>query len=160
MSPIGYLLFGLFVAFLLGVIVWALLKRETAPVVMSELDVDTIASPGDLRPSQVPRYSVEAMMARARKAAGEKDYKNAVGFAYLAGIDHLHRVGVVDLRRSTTNLQIVDAAVKANGLHRPTATLVRIFEDLFFGEKTPLETHWDACRRIVEEELVSIAEQD
>jgi hypothetical protein len=73
-----------------------------------------------------------------------------VGFAYLAGIDHLHRSGIVELRRSTTNMQIVDAVARKNGLRQPTQQLVRIFEDLFFGKRPACEAHWEACRDIVE----------
>ncbi len=160
LSSIGYLLLGLFIAFLVGLIVAAVIKRRQKEPEEETFDAESIQSPGDIRPSQVPRFAVSAMMERARAAARAGDYKNAVGFAYLAGIDHLHRAGLVDLRRSTTNLQILDAVSRKNGLHRSTVALVRTFEDLFFGDYTAEPAHWEACRAIVEEEFAETPIQD
>lgn len=160
MSSIGYLLVGLFLAFLVGLVVAAIVKRRHRGPAEETADAGDIQSPSDVRPSQVPVYSVSAIMARAHAAAGEGNFKNAVGFAYLAGIDHLHRLGLVDLRRSTTNMEIVAAVARSNGLKAPTARLVRVFEDLFFGGHVAGREHWETCRSIVEETFGHGAKQN
>ena len=160
LSSVGYLMVGVFLALLIGLTAAAIIKRRQRETEETVLSADEIRAPGDVRPSEVPKFSVSAMMDRARAAASSGDYKNAVGFAYLAGIDHLHRAGLVDLRRSTTNQQIADAVARLNGLHPAVKTLIRVFEDLFFGAYRAGPDHWETCRQIVEEAFAKVAIQD
>jgi hypothetical protein len=150
---VGYLLGALALGLLVLLVVRAILRRERAG---RDSQVDLVAgaaSPEEVRVSRVAHVPAETMLDKARAAAARGDYRQAVGWAYLAGLAALHRGGFVDLGISTTNLGIVDETRRRGGPHGPAARLVRIFEDLFFGARAATEDHWRECRRIAEEEL-------
>jgi hypothetical protein len=69
----------------------------------------------------------------------------------------VHDAGLAPLDQSTTNWTIVEHTRRRQGPHEAVAALVRVFEDLFFGARTPEARHWEAARRIVEVELGGIA---
>lgn len=151
LSPVGYLVIGGALCVILALGVSALLGRRVREPDAASAAEEGFDSPESIRPSSIPSFSVASLMARGRDAAERGDFKSAVGFAYLAGLDHLHRAGVLDLRRSTTNLEVASAAARVKGLKAPTTALLRVFEELFFGGRHPTPTHWETCRQIVEE---------
>jgi Domain of unknown function (DUF4129) len=138
-------------AALIFFIAMAVLRADrTAPIEQAFIQNET---PESLRTSRIPETPLEQMMALAREAALNGDYKTAVGWSYLAGIGQLHRSGYVDLRRSTTNFEIVDSVRRSQGPQGATEQLVDIFEELFFGAHAPTPEHWKACKQIVEVDL-------
>ncbi len=152
-SSLGYALAGLLLAAIIFFVVSAILSRDRTNAVVVPTNEEEISSPEEMRLTQVPATSTEKMMQLAEDSAERGDFKQAVGWTYLAGIGSLHRAGQIDLRLSTTNLEIVETVRSKGGPHSSTGHLVRIFEDLFFGEREPTSEHWYACRKIVEEEF-------
>ncbi len=152
-SSLGYALAGLLLAAIIFFVASAILSRDKTDSAAALTNEEDVSSPEEMRLTQVPATSTERMMQLAEESAERGDFKQAVGWTYLAGIGSLHRAGQIDLRLSTTNLEIVETVRSKGGPHSSTGHLVRIFEDLFFGERESTSEHWYACRRIVEEEL-------
>lgn len=149
----GYMLGGLFLAVLLVLLLLAVARRSgRTPLSVQSLDLDE-ARPQDVRISQLPEAPLDTMLRRAEAAAAAGDYRTAVGWCYLAGLSVLHRLGRIDLRRSTTNFEIVETVRRRGGNYEATKSLVRIFEDIFFGARTAVQAHYLSCREIVENQL-------
>lgn len=155
-APLGYLLGAAALALIVFFVVRAIVRRDRSPD-KAIAATDDAASPEEVRLSQLAAVPVETMMERAAAAAAAGDYKIAVGWAYLAGISNVHEAGLTPLDQATTNWTIVENVRRRQGPHAAVASLVRVFEDLFFGGRTAEARHWEAARRIVEEDLGGIA---
>lgn len=152
-AAVGFVLGGLALAFLVFLVVWLVARRENKiDNAQAGSPVENTA-PDEVRLSELPQTPFEQIMRQAEAAARRGDFKAAVGWCYLGGIGALHRSGAIDLRRSTTNLEIIESVRKKQGPHRETARLVRIFEDLYFGDRQPTEAHWLESRRIARQDL-------
>jgi len=147
-GPFGVIMGAIALGLVVFLLVRAFLGRRKDEDISAE--VEELDAPEDVRMSQVAAIPVRTMMDRAREAAAGGDYKTAVGWAYLAGISDLGRLGFVELDRSTTNWTIVESTRRNMGPHEEAARLVRIFEDAFFGDRPPDEAKWRECEKIVE----------
>jgi hypothetical protein len=155
-APLGYLLGAAVLALIVFFIVRAIVRRDKHVVDTSAAIADG-ARPEEVRLSRIASVPAATMMERAAAAADAGDFKTAVGWAYLAGISNVHEAGFTPLDQATTNWTIVENTRRRQGPHTAVASLVRVFEDLFFGGRSAEARHWDAARRIVEEELGGIA---
>jgi hypothetical protein len=137
-------------------IVRAIVRRDKHAV-DAVAAIDDGGRPEEVRLSRIASVPAATMMERAAAAAGAGDFKTAVGWAYLAGISNVHEAGFTPLDQATTNWTIVENTRRRQGPHTAVASLVRVFEDLFFGGRSAEVKHWEAARRIVEVELGGIA---
>ncbi len=152
-AALGYLLGGLVLALLVFFVVWIIARRASSGEDAQTATLTKDTDPERVSLSKLPQAPLEQMLQRAEAAARRGDFKRAVGWCYLGGIGRLHRAGLIDLRRSTTNLEIVESVRKKNGPHGQTARLIRVFEDIYFGDRQPTEAHWLESRRIAGEDL-------
>ncbi|MCU0662006.1 MAG: DUF4129 domain-containing protein [Myxococcota bacterium] len=149
----GYMLAGLLVTVLLLMLLYSLSRRSLRrPATVHSLDLDE-ARPQDVRISELPEAPLDTMLNRADEAAAEGDYKTAVGWCYLAGLAALHRLGRIDLRRSATNMEFLETVRRRGGNFEAARSLVRTFEDLFFGGRSARQEHYFECKEIVEKRL-------
>ena len=155
-APLGYLLGAAALALLVFFVVRAIVRRDRRPDAVIAAIGDG-GSPEDVRLSRLDLVPAATMMERAAAAAAAGDFKIAVGWAYLTGISNVHEAGFTSLEQSTTNWTIVENTRRRQGPHAAVASLVRVFEDLFFGGRQAEARHWDAARRIVEVELGGLA---
>jgi hypothetical protein len=155
-APLGYLLGAAALALIVFFIVRAIVRRDTHA---DDAIAATVDGGGleEVRLSRIASVPAATMMERAAAAAAVGDFKTAVGWAYLAGISNVHEAGFTPLDQATTNWTIVENTRRRQGPHAALASLVRVFEDLYFGGRSAEARHWDAARRIVEEELGGIA---
>jgi hypothetical protein len=155
-APLGYLLGAAALALLVFFIVRAIARRDRRPDAAIPAVADG-GGPEGIRLSQLESVPAATMMDRAAAAAAAGDFKTAVGWAYLAGISSVHEAGFTPLEQATTNWTIVENTRRRQGPHAAVASLVRVFEDLFFGGRSAEARHWEAARRIVEVELGGLA---
>jgi hypothetical protein len=153
-AGVGYVLGAVALGLIVFLVVRAILRRDKSGPDEEIGEAVEMTSPEEMRVSEVAALPAVTMMDRAAQAAMIGDYRTAVGWAYLAGISSLHRAGFTDLHISTTNMAIISSTRRKGGPHEPTARLVRVFEELFFGGREPVLGHWEECRKIVEEELI------
>ena len=151
-TPFGYLLAAVALGLIIFLIARAIMAREKGKD-QDIMDIEGPIDPRAVRISEVSAIPAATMMERAAQAAAGGDYKTAVGWAYLSGISRLHRAGYTALDHSTTNWTIVASIKRKKGPQEAAGRLMRIFEDLFFGAREPMEEHWRQCAKIVEEEL-------
>lgn len=150
---LGYLIAAILLVMVVFFIVWAAVNRDHCGEDTEIVVTQNISSPDELRLSELPKVPTDQMMSQAQASARRGDFKSAVGWCYLCGIGKLHRLGQIDLRRSTTNLEIIDAVRSKGGAADSVSRLIDIFEILFFGDRQALEQHWHECRQIVEDDV-------
>ncbi len=152
LTPLGYIVAATGLALLVFLVARAILRRGEGGE--GERAIQPAGGePEEVRVSQVADLASETLMDKAARAAAEGRFRAAVGWSYLAGLSMLHRGGFADLRRSTTNLELVDSTRRRGGPHLAATRLVRVFEDVFFGDRPAGEAQWAECRSIVEEKL-------
>jgi hypothetical protein len=154
-GSLGYLLGAAVLALIVFFVVRAILRRDKPAD--AAIAVADGGRPEEVRLSRIPAVPAATMMERAAAAAAAGDFRTAVGWAYLAGISNVHAAGFTPLDQSTTNWTIVEHTRRRQGPHAAVASLVRVFEDLFFGGRSAEARHWEAARRIVEVELGGLA---
>ncbi|MFO8072539.1 MAG: DUF4129 domain-containing protein [Polyangia bacterium] len=152
LTPLGYIVAAAGLALLVFLVARAILRRGESGEGERTIEAGG-GEPEDVRVSQVADLASETLMDKAARAAAEGRFRAAVGWSYLAGLSMLHRGGFADLRQSTTNLELVDSTRRRGGPHLAAARLVRVFEDVFFGDRPAGEEQWSECRSIVEEKL-------
>ncbi|MBN2525747.1 MAG: hypothetical protein JXR76_05075 [Deltaproteobacteria bacterium] len=156
--PLGYLLGGLVLAVIVFFVVRALILRmpsEDTPLNMEDVDFDE----EDMRVSRIHRVDPASLLDRANEAARTGDYKRAVGYLYLLSLSILSRGGIVELEKSTTNWNILRQTFKNGGPDVAMKIIVRHFEDLFFGNKSPTFERYEQVRQNVTSSLLPLEKE-
>lgn len=158
-APVGYVLAAIALALIIFFIARAILQRSPAENIALEEDESFGDEDDEIRVSRIHRIDARSLQDKAMDAARNEDYKKAVGYLYLLAISILSKAGYVQLESSTTNWEIARQTQKNGGPYKAVTILIRHFEELFFGLRTPTVMHFEECRVVVERDFLTLQKE-
>lgn len=106
---------------------------STGPVAGNPLEPDR--SPGEL--------PADVYLAKARELAAAGKFKEAIAHLLLGGMSQLERGGAVKYRKGLTHRDYVRAARSQPQIYQAMREMVRLYEPLGFGRRTPAAVHFE-----------------
>ncbi len=142
-----YIVLGIVVVALIGLIVWAIINREKTrkdPGVSSE----TATVSDEQRIEELPFQLDSAykdLLDRARDCYQAGDYEQAIIYLFSYELIQLDKAALIKLARGKTNHQYLREIQPNESLRSRLATTVRAFEDVFFGNKELSQRRFEEC---------------
>ena len=137
LSHSSYLLLSLLAGLIVGLLVWALIRRQPAARLATDVSPGSQAESMMQRIEELPfRMTPQEgndFEGRARAAAEAGNYSEAVMLLFSFLLLNLDRRGLIRLRRGTTNRQYLDQICHHDRLPDFFLQLMEPFEKSFFG---------------------------
>ncbi|MAT11249.1 MAG: hypothetical protein CMM02_09590 [Rhodopirellula sp.] len=146
-----YIVLGVVVIALLGLIVWAILNREKTkidPGVTSDSTVITDEQRVEELPFQLDT-AYKNLLDQARECYQAGDYDQAIIYLFSYELIQLDKAALIKLTRGKTNHQYLREVLPNENLKSRLANTVRAFEDVFFGNKELSQSRFEECWREV-----------
>lgn len=107
--------------------------ESAGPAVEDPLEPDR--SPGE--------FPADVYVAKARELAAAGRFREAVAHLLLGGMSYLERAGLVRYRKGLTHRDYVRAVRPQQQYYRAMRQMVRVYEPLGFGRRTPASSHFE-----------------
>ena len=142
-----YVVLGVVVVALIGLIVWAIINREKTkkdPGVASESTIVTDEQRVEELPFQLDA-AYKDLLDRTRECYQAGDYDQAIIYLFSYELIQLDKAALIKLTRGKTNHQYLREIQPNKTLNSRLATTVRAFEDVFFGNKELSQRRFEEC---------------
>lgn len=139
----AWLLLAVVVGFIIFLIAKAIQNYESTNR-PSELIGDTNLQ-GDVEPERAPgELPADAYLAESRKLAAAGKYREAVSQLLWGAMSWIERAGLIRYRRGLTHRDYLRSVRSEQDLHEAMRAMVRVYEPLGFGRRTPEPKHYES----------------
>ncbi len=142
-----YIVLGVVVVALLGLIIWAIINREKTkkdPGVSSDATVVTDEQRVEELPFQLDA-DYKDLLGRARDCYQDGDYDQAIIYLFSYELIQLDKASLIKLTRGKTNHQYLYEVQPNENLKSRLAATILAFEDVFFGNKELSRQRFEQC---------------
>jgi hypothetical protein len=99
---------------------------------------------GEIEPESPPgELPVDVYLAEARKLAAAGEYREAIAQLLLGAMSYAERAGLIRYRRGLTQRDYLHTLRGETTQYDAMRTMVRVYEPLGFGRRTPAKEHFD-----------------
>jgi hypothetical protein len=105
---------------------------------------DTAVANDPMEPDKSPgELPADVYLQRARELASAGKFREAIAQLLLGGMSNLERAGIVKYRKGLTHRDYVRASRSQPQFYQAMRSMVRLYEPLGFGRRTPAPQHFE-----------------